>query len=91
MNELAELERQEKIMMEKLQESRMSSAISAQSNKQPALRSGMSPLKGSQTSNQRVYGTTQKSQPRLKNAGLDEDLNDRIDLDASIKVPNNAA
>ena len=81
-NELAELERQERLMVEKLNQTRMS-AMSAQSSqpRNPSLSaSKMSPFKPAPNRN---FTSTKKGP---KNPLNDEDFNDRVEFDKSIKV-----
>ena len=78
MQDLAELERMEKALTEKLAQTRMS-AMSAHSHNQ-AVRSGMSPFKPV-VNQYAIQSTNKKSQQFLG----DEDFNDRIEFGSSFK------
>ena len=79
MADLAELERQERAMVEKLNQTRMSamSVKSAKSNNVTlGQKNGISPFKSAE--NKRIFATNTKSQRHIIN---NEDFNDRIVFD----------
>lgn len=75
-----ELEEQEAFMVEKLNQSRMSIAMTENSNV---------PHRANPRSTPQRYGTGKKTpnQQRILK-GVDNDLNDRIDFDGSVKMMN---
>lgn len=86
--ELAELEKAEKIMVEKLNETRKSAAMSAKSNNVPSGQksaNSLTPFKN--VENKRIFGTTGKN----KQFDGPTDFNDRIEFDDSTIVVDSAS